>query len=161
MTDSNRLPDDPLHSPDGFANLVGYRLVAWEDRKATIELEVARHHLNRTGLLHGGVLTTLLDAALGLAGIYCATPGQVRRAVTLALNTQFIGAGRLGMKLTVIGSWTGGGRSIFFSSAEARDAGGNLLARADGTFKYRTGSGDPAGIPLAQALEMRQDEQPD
>ncbi|MGO1120093.1 PaaI family thioesterase [Rhodovibrionaceae bacterium A322] len=158
MSEKTSLPDDPLASPDGFANLVGYRLVHWEDKKAVVELKIEKQHLNRTGLLHGGVLTTVLDAALGLAGTYCASPDHVRRAVTLALNTQFIGAGRLGMTLTATAVWTGGGRSIFFSSADVTDQNGNLLSKAEGTFKYRTGSGDPAGIPLDQAIKMRQGE---
>lgn len=144
---------DPLRVQDGFADLLGYQLVRWQADEADVALLVEKRHLNRSGLMHGGVLCTLLDTACGYAGCYVAIPGRRRRALTLSLNTQFIGAGRLGMRLLATGRRTGGGRSIFFSRAEVRDETGVLIGSAEGAFKYRGNSGDPEGeaIPPGEA----------
>src|SRR3546814_11921950 len=85
-TDPLRAPD-PLRARGGFADLVGYELMTWEEDLAEIALTVAARHLNRSGLMHGGVMTTLVDTACGYCG--CFTPaGQTpRRAVTPSLPT--------------------------------------------------------------------------
>lgn len=144
-------PHDPLTPPHGFADLVGYRLADWSEGRADIVLTVTERHLNRSAILHGGVLTTLLDTAAGYAGCYCAVPGHVRRAMTLQLSTQFLAPALEGMRLIASGRLTGGGRSVFFAEAEVRDDDGTLIGRGEGVFKYRSGHGDPEGVPAAEA----------
>ena len=129
-----------------FQGLLGYRLALWEPDRAVIEYEVDAGHLNRSGVLHGGVLVTLLDTAAGYAGCHCAVPGRIRRTLTLSLTTNFVAPVRQG-RLRVDGRRTGGGRRIFFAAAEARDDSGRLLAGAVGTFRYIGESGDAAGMP--------------
>ena len=128
-----------------FQGLLGYRLALWEPDRAVIEYDVDAGHLNRSGVLHGGVLVTLLDTAAGYAGCHCAVPGRIRRTLTLSLTTNFVASVTAG-RLRVEGRRTGGGRTIFFA-AEARDDSGRLLAGAVGTFRYIGGSGDAAGMP--------------
>ena len=94
--------------------------------------------MNRSGLLHGGVLATVIDAACGFAGYYQDPPGQGRRALTLSLTTQYIGPVPAGTRLTTTATRTGGGRTIFFSNCEVRDTEGRLVATGSGTFKYRS-----------------------
>ncbi len=139
---------DPLRARDGFADLVEYRLTLWSEGYCELELAVAAKHLNRSGLLHGGVPATLMDAACGYAGCFIATPGRRRRGFTLALNTQFIGAVGAGTTIVCKATKTGGGRSIFFASAEVLSQDGELLARGDAVYKYRGRSGEPEGEPL-------------
>jgi uncharacterized protein (TIGR00369 family) len=131
----------------GFADLVDYRLSVWREDYAEIVLDVRPQHLNRSGALHGGAVSTLIDAACGYSGCYCTIEGNFRRALTLSLETQFIGAVTQGKRITVSARRTGGGRSIFFSTAEVRDQNGKLLAQGAGTFKYRRGSENPEGVP--------------
>ena len=64
-----------------FQGLLGYRLALWEPDRAVIEYDVDAGHLNRSGVLHGGVLVTLLDTAAGYAGCHCAVPGRIRRTL--------------------------------------------------------------------------------
>jgi uncharacterized protein (TIGR00369 family) len=122
--------------PERFADLVGYRLAQWRDDHAEIVLVLGPQHLNRTGRLHGGVLATLIDAACGYAGTF-AVDGQPRNALTLALTTQFLAPAHAGQHLTATGRRTGGGKRIFFAAAEVHDEAGRLIARGDGTFRYR------------------------
>ena len=81
----------PLYEHGNFAEMIGYRLTAWRQDAAEIFFEAEARHMNRSGLLHGGVLATVIDAACGFAGCYQAPPGQGRRALTLSLTTQYIG----------------------------------------------------------------------
>lgn len=132
---------DPQRTGTGFADLLDYRLIRWEEGLAEVAITVAQQHLNRSGLAHGGLLATLLDAACGYAGCYSAAPAAPRRALTLALNTQFIAAARLGDRLLCQARQTGGGATVFFATAEVREQEGRLIARGDGVFKYRSSQG--------------------
>jgi uncharacterized protein (TIGR00369 family) len=131
-------PSQTLHGP--FAKLIGYEMSEWDADHATIVLTVEEQHINRSGVLHGGVLATIIDTACGFAGCYQAPPLPCRRAMTLTLHTQFIGPAEVGARLSATARRTGGGRQIFFSSCEVRDQDRRLIARGDGTFRYRTGS---------------------
>jgi uncharacterized protein (TIGR00369 family) len=130
----------------GFNVTVGYELVEWEEGHAVLELDVEHRHLNRSGVLHGGVIATMLDACLGYAGQYCAEPGRVRLAVTLSLNTQFLGQAREG-RVRCVATRTGGGRKIYFCRGDMFNADGDLIATAEGVYRLRAGSEDPKGVP--------------
>ncbi|RDD63678.1 PaaI family thioesterase [Ferruginivarius sediminum] len=141
---------DPLTPHGGFADLVGYRIGDWESGHAEVILDVEARHLNRSGVAHGGVMSTLIDAACGYSGCYCTVPGNARRAMTLQLTTQFLGQVRHGDTLTATGRVVGGGRSVFFADCEVRTAKGELVGRGEGVFKYRRGSETPEGLPARQ-----------
>lgn len=134
--------------PSGFQRLLGYRLVRWQEGEAELEMPIDQRHLNRAGVVHGGVLTTLLDTAMGFSATYCPVPGRVRRVVTLSLSTSFLGQAREG-DVYVIGRLRGGGRKIIGAAGEVRHRGtGALLATAEGMFKYRPGSESAEGTQL-------------
>ncbi|MBO9506721.1 PaaI family thioesterase [Thalassospira sp. A3_1] len=130
----------------GLQAYLGYRIVEWEEDRAVVELEIRDHHRNRAGILHGGVIATLMDTASGCAVCYCAVPGNVRKSLTLSLTTNFIGMAT-GGTVRVEGRKQGGGRKIVFTEATAYNAAGEVIATATGTFKYHSGSEDPNGVP--------------
>ena len=130
---------DPLRPHGGFADLIGYRLGEWREDYAEVTLEVEARHMNRSGVLHGGVISTLLDTVLGYAGTYSGEPGVDRRAFTLSLNCHFVGTAEIGHRLTASGRKTGGGRQIYFCTGEVRDEDGRLVGQGDGVFRYRGG----------------------
>ncbi len=131
----------PDHELSGYSRLIGYRLVRWEPDLAEIVLELGAQHANRGGVAHGGVLASLIDTACGFAGCW-APAGQSRAAVTLSLTTSFLAPARSG-RLTAIGRRIGGGRSIFFATADILDAQGAVLAHGEGVFRYRDSSNRP------------------
>ena len=53
--------------PGGFAARLGAQVEAADDGSARIAFEVTDEHLNPAGTLHGGVLATLVDTAMGTA----------------------------------------------------------------------------------------------
>ncbi|GAB2801736.1 hypothetical protein GCM10027040_31990 [Halomonas shantousis] len=136
----------------GFHNVLGYRQVSWSEEEAVIELTVSPHHLNLGGVIHGGVLTSLLDIVLAQAGVYCPYPGRIRKAITLSLTTTFTGQCSGGV-IRAIGFKRAGGSRVFNSSGEIRDQDGRLLAIGEGTFRLRSGSEHPEGVPLVPAVQ--------
>jgi uncharacterized protein (TIGR00369 family) len=130
-----------------FQALLGFRVTAWADRYARVELELATHHDNRYGLPHGGVHATLIDTAAGFAGSWCPWPGRVRRAMTLSLTVNYIGQVK-GRRLIAEARVTGGGRKSYFAGIDLTDELGNPVANAVATMRWRANGGDPFGDPV-------------
>jgi len=144
----------PQERPSGFKQLIGFRIVEWRDGFTLMSLDIGPRHLNRSGVLHGGVISTMIDAGGGYAGCYCPFEGRIRRNVTLALSVQFLAQASSG---TILARATvrGGGRRIFNTTVEVIDAAGLLLAIGSGTYRYRTGSEVPEGVPIGEPVETR------
>ncbi|EWY39227.1 hypothetical protein N825_07820 [Skermanella stibiiresistens SB22] len=141
---------DPLLSaeePSGFQRTMRYQLAEWRPDEAVLTLDVLPRHLNRNGVVHGGVLATLIDTVGGFAGTYCTVPGNKRGAVTLSLTTTFM-AQASGGTLRAVARRRGGGRKIFMVTCEIF-AGDTLVAMGEGTYRYRAGSENPEGVPRA------------
>lgn len=140
--------DEAVNIPDigAFGQLLGFRVVEWRDGYVRMEMDIRPEHLNRSGVLHGGIVSALLDTACGYAGTWCTKKGNVRWAVTVSLTTNFTGQAK-GGTITTIGRKRGGGRKIYFASAEVQDANGQVLGFGDSVQRYRSGSEDPEGIP--------------
>lgn len=130
-----------------FRDHVGYGPVAWRENYVELELVLGEKHRNRSGIAHGGVIATVIDAAGGFAGCWCPHPGRIRRASTLSLTTQFVSPGRLGHRLVTTGRARAGGKSIFFATMEIVDDEGKLVATGEGVYKYRPGSETSLGVP--------------
>lgn len=122
-----------------YAALLGYQLVDWRRDEATVTLTLREDHVNRSGGIHGGLIATLIDTSCGFAGCYHEPPEAPRRALTLSLHTQFVGAARPGTVLTARAVRSGGGRRIFFSRCAIHSDAGDLIAQGDGTFRYLSG----------------------
>lgn len=132
--------------PSPFHDLIGFRLVEWREDFARGQLEVKEEHLNRSGVIHGGVVLSLLDQASGFSGLYCTVPGNARYAVTVSLTTNFSGQCSEGV-IEAIGEKVGGGRSIYFTRARLFGPDGSVLGMSQGVHRYRSGSGEPEGVP--------------
>ncbi|MCD1257510.1 PaaI family thioesterase [Paenibacillus athensensis] len=70
-----------------FWDYLGCELIRLEDRRVVVGLTAGRHHLNLIGLVNGGVLSSLLDNAMGII-VMLARPGE--KVVTTNLNVQFV-----------------------------------------------------------------------
>ena len=74
----------------GFGDLAG---PIWRHGDARFGFLVAPKHLNFNNIVHGGMLTTLADQAMGMTALRAT--GNKPHA-TIELNMQFVGAARLG-----------------------------------------------------------------
>ncbi len=88
-------------------------------------------HLNRRGVVHGGVLAALLDCALG--GAVVAGIRAEEWCATLQLSIQYLRGAHHG-PLRASGRMTGRGRSCAFAEGHVEDAGGQVTTRAQGTW---------------------------
>jgi uncharacterized protein (TIGR00369 family) len=141
------LKEENIHDIEsGFRGLVGFRLVEWRPDFAMLELKIGPQHLNRSKVLHGGVLTTLIDTVCGYAGCYCTVPGNARKAMTLSLTTSFTGQASTGT-IRAIGRKRSGGRKIYVATAEVFNGKGELIALGESTQRYRSGSEPLEGSP--------------
>lgn len=147
--DSAPLPPRPsLKEFTSFAGALGVRLVEWALDECTLELDVTEAHLNGLGVVHGGVISTLVDVACAHAGIYCTVPGNARSGLTASLTVNLMGSVRNG-RITVKARRRGGGKTLYMSSAEVFDDAGALVAMGEAVCRYRDGSHRPEGTPRA------------
>jgi uncharacterized protein (TIGR00369 family) len=114
-----------------FTQALGFRTVGMQDGAFVIELELERRHMSRAERVHGGVLFSLLDTALGRAVIEELPPGRGCATVEIKINyfrpVQFgtvRAAGRCVQKT----------RSLAYAEGDVVNEEGKLLARATGTF---------------------------
>lgn len=134
---------------DNFPASLGYQVVERDEDSAVLELKLKPQHLNRAGIMHGGVISSLLDVVCAEAGLFCPDPERIRMAITLSLTITFTGQCGEGV-VRAVGKKRAGGRRIFNSSGELFDQHGKLLAIAEGTFRLRSGSDSPEGVLLSE-----------
>lgn len=94
---ANGPPGEPLtRSP--FSNLIGARLLQAGEGLVRLALTVQPQHLNPYGVLHGGVVTALLDSNAGvlLGMLRSAEEVRARPHATVEMNASFLGAAREG-----------------------------------------------------------------
>ncbi len=123
--------------PSAFVQAIGARLEEQREGYARMALLIEEKHLNPGGVMHGGVLTTLMDETAGavLAGIRGMEAMRAAPPATVEMNVSFLSAARPGDEIIVEGSSLRVGRSIAFGEAEVRKRGSNdLIAKGRFTF---------------------------
>ena len=123
-------------SLSGYSQLLEYRLRRSDTGYAEVSLTVGPQHLNRLGVMHGGVMASLIDSATGFAVAFAESPERMKPAVTLTLNTQFLGRANLGDSLIAVAKHTGGGKTIAYATAEVRRADGVVVGRGDAVYRF-------------------------
>lgn len=114
-----------------FVDHLGVELLEKTEGKVRIAFSPRPEHLNSWNGIHGGVMMTLLDTALGSASR--ALDAGCVGATTVELKTNFLAAAR--GPVAGEGRAQRAGRSLIYAEGEIRDAAGTLLAKASGTFK--------------------------
>jgi uncharacterized protein (TIGR00369 family) len=118
-----------------FYRWAGVEVVDASPGLVEVVLEANSLHLNLQGLVHGGILATLADTAMGLAVRTVLEPG--RRHVTVQLGIEFLSPGRPG-RITARGRSVKIGTQLGFAEADVMNADGRLLARAHSTLSVTT-----------------------
>src|SRR3712207_4248856 len=106
MTDS----PDPAAAGDAFPHAaspyhahLGIEVTEWREGYARLVCDTTAPHANRPGIVHGGLVLSMIDQAAAFAGLFCPDPGRVRRAVTLDLDCRFTGQAAIGTRLSAEG----------------------------------------------------------
>jgi uncharacterized protein (TIGR00369 family) len=112
-----------------FAALTGAQLVAVDDGVAVFRFTPEESTLNPLGVVHGGMLCTLLDSAAGCA-VHSQLPAGIGMS-SIEIKVSFLSpvtAG--GGTLEVEGRALRVGRQVAFAEAYARTAAGKLVGHA-------------------------------
>jgi uncharacterized protein (TIGR00369 family) len=120
-----RLTASPFHAS------MGLEVVQAERGTVVLAFRALPEHLNLQGLVHGGVLATLADTAMGLAVRTSVEPGH--RHVTIQLGMQYVRPASPG-PIRALGRVIRTGSQIAHADAEITDDALRVLARAQGTY---------------------------
>lgn len=119
----------------GFFQDLGCELIAYGADQATIALTLQPRHLNNASNMHGGVMATLMDVAMGLCGTWEANPAQRRVATTLSMSLNFSAPAAAGSRVRAVARCRSGGHKVFMASCDLLDEDDRLVAFGEGVFK--------------------------
>jgi uncharacterized protein (TIGR00369 family) len=120
----------PVHIP--FLADLGVELFHAQEGESEIVLESQERHQNSWHVVHGGVTMTLLDVAMAMAGR--SQEADALGSVTVEMSASFLQPAR--GRLVARGKCYHRTKTLAFCEAELRDATGNVVAKAMGTFKF-------------------------
>ena len=102
------------------------------DQAVIIGLRLAKPHTNSRGLIHGGLIASLADNAMGYS---CAlVMGWTTSLVTISLAVDYVGSAEIGQWLAVESEVIKTGSTICFAQSLIK-ADDTVIARANGTFR--------------------------
>lgn len=97
-------------------------------------LRLAKAHTNSRGLIHGGLIASLSDNAMGYACAQAMGWDTSKSLVTISLAVDFIGSAEIGQWLAIEPDVIRTGSTICFVQSLIK-ADGVVIARANGTFR--------------------------
>ena len=113
-----------------FVDRLGVQGTTAEDGTARLQLEATEEHLNPAGTVHGGVLATLVDTAMGAA--VRSSTGEHDVPATSQLTATYLHPGSPGL-LEVTGRVVTQGEHLTVCEAEVQQD-GRALVHAVATF---------------------------
>jgi uncharacterized protein (TIGR00369 family) len=116
--------------PDGWMATLGARVAEAEPGRVVLELEAGPQHRHGGGVVQGGVITQIADAAMGMSLGTLQEDGLWNTTIELKINfLRPVVEGRL----RAVGRVIEMKQSLFFSEADVLDDRGRLIARASST----------------------------
>lgn len=126
-----------------YPSLLGFQLTEIADDTCRVELKIAPSHFQPFGIIHGGVLATLIDTATFWAG-FLRLPDEVG-LVNVDLKLNYLKA-VAGGHLIADGRCLRAGRQISYTEASIRDEKGELVAHGTSTLMALPGKGLKLGV---------------
>jgi len=114
-----------------FLEYIGAKLIYAENGKSQIKLSIQNHHLQHIGLIHGGVISTLIDNT----GWYAAQSNVNKKStvVTMEMKINYLKAS-LDKNIIVNAEIKSQGRTTSFVVVEVIDDQDKLLAYGTCTY---------------------------
>ena len=130
-TNFERLRDGLKFGPRaGWADLIGAEIVEAEEGRVVVELVASERHHHPGGVVQGGIITAIADAAMGISLMTAQPAGQANTTIELKIN--FIRPVTHG-RLRAVGKVVEIRKSLLFSEADVLDEDGKLVAHATST----------------------------
>ena len=117
-----------------FIEDIGVEFLDAPTGQSQIALQLETRHLNSWNVAHGGVIMTLLDVAMAVAGR--SLDANAGAGVTVEMKTSFMQPASAGGRLLAKGCAAFHSTTLAFCEGEVRDLQGRLIAKAMGTFKF-------------------------
>ncbi|MBW2493098.1 MAG: PaaI family thioesterase [Deltaproteobacteria bacterium] len=118
------------------------QLVSISMDQSMVKLKTEQCHLQPFGIVHGGVLATLIDTAT-FWSVFLRLPEDAG-LVNIDLKLNYLKSVSTGM-MTAEGRCIRAGRSINYAEASVRDKKGNILAHGTSTLMVLPGKGIEVG----------------
>lgn len=129
IAELNSLLDQGIREGVGVGSSLGILVESLEEGRAVYVLDPSPATINAMYTVHGGVLATLMDTAMGSAIYTCLEDGAYY--TTLELKANFIRQARVGgSRLTCVGQRIHLGRRTAAAEARIHDQAGRLIALA-------------------------------
>ncbi len=118
-----------------FAEMLGLRPKSIGDGRARFELDVGARHLNPNGTLHGGVIYSVADTAMGAALFSRLEPGEQCATLEIKMNYLLpVTGGSIAAEAAVVSRT----KRVGVLEARVYGDGEALVALATGTFYIQT-----------------------
>lgn len=127
-----RLPPPPI------ARTLGFTMIGVNEGEAWFACEPHESHYNPIGMVHGGLVCTLLDSALGCAGHTLLPAGTGYTSIEIKVSYLRPVSPASGL-LTAHGWVTRPGRRVIFVEGDVRDAADKVVATASGSCLVMSG----------------------
>lgn len=116
----------------GFDDFIGIKLIGFVDDVYLAELEVEPRHFNPLGIVHGGVLCTMLDTVMAKA-FFETLPKEKQLGAALELKINFLRPTETGT-LTAYGKLINPTKRTAFVEGHILNQQGKLVAKASATL---------------------------
>lgn len=116
--------------PDGWMKTLGARIVEAEPGRVALELIAGPQHRHGGGVVQGGVITQIADAAMGMSLATLQEDGTWNTTIELKIN--FVRPAVEG-RLLAVGRVVEMSPKLLFGEADVVDDRGRLIARASST----------------------------
>ena len=116
--------------PDGWMQTLGARITEAEPGRVVLELDAGPQHRHGGGVVQGGVITQIADAAMGMSLATLQEDGQWNTTIELKIN--FIRPVISG-RIRAVGRVVEIKQTLMFSEADVLDEQDRLVARASST----------------------------
>lgn len=120
---------------EGFARTCGFRIVAFGDGRASVELDVTPSVENPNGTLHGGAIATLVDHAGTMA--IASADFEGRTGVTTDLNVTYLAPGPDGSTVIAEAQVLKVGKTLAFVAVDVRRKSDGVLIAQGRMTKYQ------------------------
>ncbi len=129
---------DPTEVPtSGIMKILGGKIESFEDGIGVMSMTLEEKHMNPEGVVHGGVITTLMDEATGHAIVTIRGLEAMAETphATVDMSVSFLSGARVGEELVCQARTLRIGRAVAFAEAEVRRRVSDDLV-AKGAFTY-------------------------
>jgi len=136
MMETSQSPviQQPSPTINPFLHDLGVEFLEMENGTAKLSLDLAEKHMNSWQITHGGVIMTMLDVVMAMAGR--SLHADLKGVVTVEMKTSFLQPGGVpGGRIEARGKAFHQSSTMCFCEGEVWN-GDRLVAKAMGTFKY-------------------------